>query len=162
MEISHEWKEQSGLLGGDTFYPFILADCNNFICSCQKNFIWGVASRLCPPMILRMSFSKLSLIPIPCCSIFVCICCKRSSRPFTCNLVDLTVARNLSGPHACKEALDLAGVAEALLFFVQLSLLCWRQLHKVYKIPSNVCYQQGYHMQLIDKRMSLQNELLGL
>ena len=95
----------------------ILADCNNFICSCQKNFMWGVASRLCPPMILRMSFSKLSLIPIPCCSIFVCICYKRSSRSFTCNLVDVTVARNLSGPHACKEALDLAGVAEALLFF---------------------------------------------
>ena len=86
----------------------------SFICPCQKNFMCGVASILCPPIILRRSFSSNSY-PLP---LYQSCFQITRWRPLFFSLVSITVAHNFSGLHALRDALLLAGADDALDFFV--------------------------------------------
>ena len=65
-----------------------------------------------------MSFSNVSLIDTLSSLILVSNSFTLSSNCLHSNLVAFAVARNLSGPHAYREALLFAGTDEAVIFLV--------------------------------------------
>ena len=117
--------------------------------------MWGLDSRLCPPMIDKISFSKLSLIPIPSFCISPRNFCRCSSRSSMRNRDEITVARSFSGPQADSGAFGLAGAKEA--FVLLLSALSIAFMNKFYTLSLNVLNLKSPHKQLPDMTLTLRN-----
>ena len=78
----------------------------------------GVASKIRPLIIFKVSFSSVSLIDTPTLLILVLSSFTRFANYLHSNLVTFTVARNLPGPQPDREALLFAGTDKTVTFLI--------------------------------------------
>ena len=120
MGTFHELTEQILSLEGGISSHLLWLKQNHLLL--PKEFHVGCSVQILPSHYFEKVILK-GLTPTPFSSIFVWRFCKRVSSCLHWSLVVCTVARSFSGPSGASEGLHLAGVADALDFFLKVLLM---------------------------------------